>query len=96
MAGIASPMNPKCDQCGAVVIAQLPEFYVDAEKAAEFLLIDRRTILRWAREGRIPAHPLDQSAERKEWRFLLSELDAQLRSQVNSACRPCPASRRIQ
>lgn len=72
------------------------EYFVDADEAAGFLKIDRRTVLRWAREGRVPAHPLDPNSERKEWRFLLSELDAWLRAQVNSACRSCPASERIQ
>jgi hypothetical protein len=30
-------------------------------------------------EGTIPAHPVDPTAERKEWRFLLSELSAWMR-----------------
>jgi excisionase family DNA binding protein len=72
------------------------EYFVDADKAAEFLNVDRRTVIRWAREGVIPAHPLREEAERKEWRFLLSELDEWLRSKVNSDRRSCPASRRIQ
>ena len=72
------------------------EYFVDADKAAEFLGVDRRTVIRWAREGHIPAHPLRPEAERKEWRFLLSELDEWLRAQVNSDRRSCPASRRIQ
>ncbi len=72
------------------------EYFVDAGAAARFLSVEPRTILRWAREGHIPAHPLDAKAVRKDWRFLLSELDAWLRSQINSACRPCSASRRIQ
>ena len=72
------------------------EYFVDADEAARFLKVERRTILRWARDGRIPAHPLDSKAARKEWRFLLSELDSWLRGQVNSGCRSCPASARIQ
>jgi excisionase family DNA binding protein len=58
------------------------EYFVDADEAARFLKIDRRTVLEWARLGRVPAHPLDPSSQRKDWRFLLSELDAWLRSQV--------------
>jgi excisionase family DNA binding protein len=72
------------------------EYFVDADEAANFLKLDRRTVLKWAREGRIPAHPLDPRAGKKDWRFLLSELDQWLRGQVNLACRTCPASARIQ
>jgi excisionase family DNA binding protein len=72
------------------------EYFVDADEAAQFLKLERRTVLRFAREGRIPAHPLDPDAERKDWRFLLSELHEWLSGQVNCACRPCPASGRIQ
>jgi excisionase family DNA binding protein len=67
----------------------LVEYYVDADEAARFLKLDRRTVLRWAREGKLPAHPLDPSAAHKDWRFLLSELDSWLRGQVHSACRSC-------
>ncbi len=55
------------------------EYYVDPDEAALFLKVDRRTVTRWAREGHIPAHPLDLNAERKDWRFLLSELDRKKR-----------------
>ncbi len=72
------------------------EYFVDADGAARFLSVDRRTVIRWAREGHIPAHPLDENATRKDWRFLLSELDEWLRSKVHSDRRPCSASRRIQ
>ena len=34
------------------------EPFVDADRAAEFLSIDRETIIRWARKGTIPGHPL--------------------------------------
>jgi hypothetical protein len=72
------------------------EYFVDADEASLFVKLDRRTVLQWARDGRIPAHPLDPHAVRKDWRFLLSELDSWLRGQVNSACRSRPASARIQ
>ena len=71
------------------------EYFVDAQKAAEFLGVDLRTVQRWARQGRIPAHPLNDGSHR-DWRFLLSELDAWLRARVNSMRRPRPASRSIQ
>ena len=34
------------------------ESYVDCERAAEFLSVDRKTIQRLSREGRIPAYPV--------------------------------------
>ena len=79
-------------------LASVPpiEHFVDADEVALFLKIDRRTVLRFVREGKIRAHPLDPTATKKDWRFLLSEVDAWMRSHVNSACRPCSASGRIQ
>lgn len=71
------------------------EYYVDAQRAGDFLGIDRRTVQRWARQSRIPAHPLNDGSHR-DWRFLISELDAWLRARVNSLGRPRSASRRIQ
>jgi len=56
------------------------EPYVAAEEAAEFLKISPRRIKEMARAGTIPAHPVDPDAERKEWRFLLSELSAWMRA----------------
>ena len=56
------------------------EPYVAAEEAAELLKITPRRIKEMARAGTIPAHPVDPDAERKEWRFLLSELSAWMRA----------------
>jgi hypothetical protein len=56
------------------------EPYVDAEEAARFLKVTPRRVKEMARAGNIPAHPVDPNAERKEWRFLLSELSAWMRS----------------
>ena len=52
------------------------EPYVAAEEAAEFLKITPRRVKEMARAGVIPAHSVDPTAVRKEWRFLLSELSA--------------------
>lgn len=52
---------------------------MDAEEAADFLKITLRRMKEMARAGTIPAHPVDPDAERKEWRFLLSELSAWMR-----------------
>jgi excisionase family DNA binding protein len=49
------------------------EPFVDANKAAEFLVITRRRVLEMARSGEIPAHAIGEG-KRKMWRFRLSEL----------------------
>jgi excisionase family DNA binding protein len=49
------------------------EPFVDASKAAEFLVITRRRVLEMARAGEIPAHAIGDG-KRKMWRFRLSEL----------------------
>ena|SRR5438067_1655060 len=70
-----------------------PEYFVDAAEAAKFLGLNHRTLMKMAREGSVPAHPIGDGA-RKLWRFLLSELDDWLRGRINSACRPCSPNRR--
>jgi len=49
------------------------EPFVDANRAAVFLVITRRRVLEMARAGEIPAHAIGQG-KRKMWRFRLSEL----------------------
>ena len=51
--------------------------WLTANEAAQYLKVKPRTILAWAKQGRIPAHPLSGS-QRVTWRFLRSELDAML------------------
>jgi helix-turn-helix protein len=68
------------------------EPFIDPGKAAQFVQLNRKTILRFAREGSIPAHPLSGD-KRRIWRFLLSELDLWARSKVNSTCDRCQNSR---
>ena len=62
-----------------------PEYFVDAAEAGRFLLLHSRTVMRMARHGTIPAHPLGDGS-RKTWRFLLSELDSWVRGRVHSDC----------
>ncbi len=50
------------------------EHFVDPKTAADFLRTSRRHVLEMVRKGRIPGHPLDPASQKKEWRFLLSEL----------------------
>jgi len=73
-----------------------PEPFVDPDTAAAFVGITRRALLQKVRAGKIPGHPLDRGAKKKEWRFKLSELDRFLCSAINSVLQPPePANRRI-
>lgn len=51
--------------------------WLTATEVSRYLKVKPRTVLRWAKEGRIPAHSLSGS-KRVTWRFLKSELDAML------------------
>jgi hypothetical protein len=64
------------------------EPFVDAGIAASFLGITRRTLLLKVRAGKIPGHPLDSTAKKREWRFKLSELDRVIGAPVNSSQQP--------
>jgi hypothetical protein len=57
-----------------------PEPFVSAFEAGGFVKLHPSTVLRLAREGVLPAHPIGNGT-RKRWRFLLSELQAWLVSQ---------------
>jgi Helix-turn-helix domain len=58
-----------------------PEPYVDADHAAAFLSLSRKTLLTLGRTGRIPGHPIGQGA-RKIWRFRLTELSRWLEQET--------------
>lgn len=64
----------------------LRESPVGAEDAGRFLNMHPKTVLRKARQGTLPAHPVGFT--RKRWHFYLSELDDWLRSQVISISHP--------
>jgi excisionase family DNA binding protein len=51
--------------------------WLTAAEVALYLKVKPRTVLSWAKQGRIPGHPLSGS-RRITWRFLKSELDAML------------------
>ena len=72
------------------IAVNMKEFepFVDAHRAAEFLSIDRETIIRWARKGTIPGHPLG-AGRRRVWRFRYSELSTWAGAKVKSSYRPC-------
>jgi hypothetical protein len=57
------------------------ESYVDAERAAAFLAMSRKTLLALARKGHVPAHPIGPGP-RKIWRFRLSELSRWLEEEA--------------
>jgi excisionase family DNA binding protein len=51
--------------------------WLTAAEAAAYLRVAHRTVLDWAKSGRIPARKLSGTA-RVTWRFRRSELDAML------------------
>lgn len=53
--------------------------WLTATEAAQYLKVKPRTVLKWAKEGRIPARPLS-GEKRITWRFLKSELFSMLAS----------------
>jgi excisionase family DNA binding protein len=91
--GATRPFAAASRETAAPALRRFPEYYVDAGEGAKFLGIHRRTVLQMARDSVLPAHPLGEGS-RKQWRFLLSELDEWMRSRVNSARRPCSPNRR--
>lgn len=46
---------------------------LDATEAANVLKVNSRTLVRWARCGYVPAHPLGEG-KRRIWRFFENEL----------------------
>jgi excisionase family DNA binding protein len=57
------------------------EPFVDAGEAAKFLSLPTARVLRLARQGALPAHPIGN--QRRIWRFRLSELGEWLASTTN-------------
>src|SRR5947208_8574508 len=66
-----------------------PECPVMPAVAAKFLSMHPKTLLKKARRGELPAHPISDG-ERKQWLFLLSELSVWFQSRINSYRHPCP------
>jgi len=63
------------------------ESYVSPEDAAEFLMVTRLKVIRMARSGVLPAHPLG-AGKRRQWRFKLSELDGHMQGGITAANPP--------
>lgn len=53
----------------------MAEEWLTSAEAAQYLKVQPRTILKWAKQGSIPAHPLS-GCKRVTWRFRADELDA--------------------
>jgi hypothetical protein len=70
-----------------------PEPFVTPVEAAAFLRCAPVTIKRLAREGKIPAHSV-QNGIRKRWRFLISELAISMKKEVSSDRSSTPLSHR--
>ena len=60
---------------------------LDADEAAQVLKMDSRTLVRWARLGHVPAHPMGEG-KRKLWRFLEHELLEWLEAQKPDKKKP--------
>ena len=70
------------------------EPFINAKQASGLLHLSAKTLLRFARQGIVPAHPLTGKT-RKQWRFLESELYAWAHERVNLVTSdPCLNSRR--
>jgi hypothetical protein len=70
------------------------EPFINAKQASGLLHLSAKTLLRFARQGIVPAHPLT-GRTRRQWRFLESELYAWAHERVNLVTSdPCLNSRR--
>ncbi|WP_399255175.1 helix-turn-helix domain-containing protein [Terriglobus tenax] len=90
--GIKIPDRRPPTSASPDVLVQEP--FVDAERAASFLSMRRKTLLELARRGRLPGHPVG-SGQRRMWKFRISELDHWMSAAVNLCQRPGPCSRRV-
>ena len=68
--------------------------WMTATEAAQYLRVQPRTILKWAKAGTIPAHRLS-GCKRVTWRFLKSELDSAMLNPPSAAGLEGPIERQI-
>jgi excisionase family DNA binding protein len=87
------PNHPCRQQTSLALIADRnnsPDRFLTAEEAAEFLGgVNARTLLRWAREEKVPAYPLGEG-RRRLWRFRSTDLRQWMESRRKG---PLPAGR---
>jgi excisionase family DNA binding protein len=71
-----------------VLVAQMPvrhqSEWLTATEAAQYLRVAHRTILDWAKTGKIPAHRLS-GTRRCTWRFRADELDGAIMAAPSAA-----------
>jgi len=63
----------------ALLMKHEPSEWLTAQEAVEYLRIKTRTLLLWARQGKVKGHTLP-GVKRHVWRFRQAELDASLES----------------
>jgi predicted DNA-binding transcriptional regulator AlpA len=61
--------------------------FLNADEAAHILRMDSHTLVRWARYGYVPAHPLGEG-KRKLWRFIEAELTQWLQQREAPSRKP--------
>ena len=92
--GSRNPALETIQTSHGIVAATLTEPFIDGKQASGLLRLSAKTLLRFARQGIVPAHPLTGKT-RKQWRFLESELYAWAQARVNLVTSdPCLNSRR--
>ena len=72
------PNTPKLARARAcqIPLSRHPDASSPPDGAAKFLSsLNARTVVRWAREGYIPAFPIGEG-KRRLWRFLEADLEA--------------------
>jgi hypothetical protein len=69
-------------------IPVMPEPFVSADEAAQFLCVKRRFLLELARRGMAGAYGLGTGSKRKIWVFRLSELAASVVRNETSILKP--------
>jgi len=72
----------------------MPPHLLDPREAAQVLRMDSRTLVRWARLGQVPAHPMD-NGKRKLWRFLEHELVELLQARKADKKFPVPSTMKV-
>ncbi len=72
---------------GVALTFKNSKYFLNAAEAADVLRMDSRTLVRWARLGQIPAHPLGDG-KRKLWRFIETELISWLAERGTSLKKP--------
>lgn len=76
----SNPQSQIVDHAGHLTV---PASLLTAIEAATVLQMDPRTLVRWARGGYVPAHPLGEG-RRRMWRFFEQELIAWVESHSNN------------